>query len=80
MLYSTTGQLIAGIAAIPGKISIAANEFYFDADKDHPDYKKLDQEVNFKFNKKLHFRRRLQNLRKRGLNAEGVQKFDCNFG
>jgi hypothetical protein len=44
-LYSTNGQLIAGVAAIPGKISIAATEFYFDADKDHSDYKKLDQEV-----------------------------------
>ncbi|KAI6202519.1 Rugose [Aphelenchoides besseyi] len=43
-LYSTNGQLIAGIAAIPGKISIAVTEFYFDADKDHPDYKKLDSE------------------------------------
>jgi hypothetical protein len=46
-LYSTSGQLISGISAIPGKISIAATEFYFDADKDHPAYKKLDQEVSF---------------------------------
>jgi hypothetical protein len=41
--------LIAGIAAIPGKISIAATEFYFDADKDHPAYKQMDQEVSYSF-------------------------------
>ena len=45
MSYSTNAKLIAPGITIPGKFSITLTAVYFDADEDHPSYKKQDPRV-----------------------------------
>ncbi|VDM64449.1 unnamed protein product [Angiostrongylus costaricensis] len=44
--YTTTAKLIAPGVVVPGTLSITATDLFFDADEEHPLYKKQDPKYN----------------------------------
>ena len=42
---STTAILVSPGVAVSGTVSITSSEVYFEVDEEHPDYKKIDNQV-----------------------------------
>ncbi|KAE9419817.1 hypothetical protein Angca_008986, partial [Angiostrongylus cantonensis] len=60
--YTTTAKLIAPGVVVPGTLSITATDLFFDADEEHPLYKKQDPKV-LRYCESLHGRWNLQEIR-----------------
>ena len=53
---STTAILVSPGVAVSGTVSITSSEVYFEVDEEHPDYKKIDNQVGNTINYTLMLR------------------------